>query len=235
MDWRAPKDRTRVEPSDPASGSRSARQPLRRRGAPATRAAAGGLLVAGAMLAAILLSGGSPATDGTPVVVAATDLPPGSSIGPEDIDLQLVALPDPLASRTYADPALVVGAVTTAALDEGDLVQRSALRFPGGGGADRYELAVEVASAEAIGGDLRRGEVVVVLSTGEQGAAPRSEVVAPDATVLEVGERSGASLAAAGSLVVRLAVPSLAEAAAVASAGAEGAIVLVRPPAAEVR
>jgi len=217
-------------PADPRPGGGGAGTvrrvaALRRGRVPAGRAAAGGLLVALAALLAFTAARGGGEPPGRPVVVAARDVPPGTTLTEADLALSRMALPDGWDDRVAGRAAQLVGAVTVAPLRQGDLVQASsvvaAANAPGG-----FEVAMALPADRAVQDRLRPGERVDVLVTFGTGAPARTDVVVRDALVQQrsvAGGRLGGDQVA-----VTLAVADQAQVLALTHALRAGEVTLVR-------
>jgi hypothetical protein len=205
------------------SGAVAARRVRRRPGLPTGRAVVGGLLVALAAVGTFAAATGG--GDGRrPVVVAARDLAPGAVVGPGDLTTARYALPD--GTSAFADPASLVGAVLVGPLEAGDLVQRADVvaAHAEAGGA---EVSVSVPEARALGGAIARGERVDVVATTGTGADACTARVATGALVVRV-EGGADALGAVDAVVLHLAVPSAADALALAHAAQAGELTVVR-------
>jgi len=199
----------------------------RRRSLPSGRAVAGGFLIALAALGAFVAARG---TGGGPThhyVVAAHDLVAGTRLAADDVRTATVDLPDGLAGRAFADPGVVVGAVLTASLAEGELVQASNV-VPGDTATPTYQLSIPVERARAVDGSLVAGEHVDVLVTYATGSDAATLVVARGADVLRVDQGQHGSLTGSGDLVVLLSVTSRADLLAVTHASQAGKVTIVR-------
>lgn len=217
LTYRRPETPPEVGFPDPAPALR----PRRRRFN--GRAALGGLLVTLAALGTYVAA----TTDGDAgtvgAVVASRDLPPGTRLAAADLALSEVRLGPATARRVYADPHLVVGAVTLAPIAAGELVQAGAVSRDGDG-SRHVSFAIE--AARALAGRLGAGDRVDVLATFGSGPEAETAVVAARALVVAVDEGGGA-LGGAG-LVVTVAVPSDEAARAVAHAASAASLTLVR-------
>ncbi|MEM9034341.1 MAG: SAF domain-containing protein [Actinomycetota bacterium] len=163
-----------------ASSTRSPRRLPARPSWPGARPVLGGLLVALAALIALAASSGG--SDSTDVVVAVRDLPAGVVLGPEDLALAAIDAPDVVLDRSVTDPAEVVGTTLRVDLAANEVVQRSAVDAVDVD-TDRFELALDLAEAQAVGGRLRPGDQVLVVSGGDEpvelGPARVASVAAP--------------------------------------------------------
>lgn len=156
------------------------------------------LAVAAGLVAAVLYYAGA---QRVPVIVAATDLVPGSAIGAADLETRALP-PDAVPSGAIADAAAAIGRFPRAPLLRGQLLLAGAIT-PSPGGSDSGILlptgyravAIPVSAAQAVGGALLPGARVDVISVPVPGRAPagrRTELLAPAALVLDVrGEQGG--------------------------------------------
>lgn len=135
-----------------------------------------------ALAALIALAASSGGSDSTDVVVAVRDLPAGVVLGPEDLALAAIDAPDVVLDRSVTDPAEVVGTTLRVDLAANEVVQRSAVDAVDVD-TDRFELALDLAEAQAVGGRLRPGDQVLVVSGGDEpvelGPARVASVAAP--------------------------------------------------------
>lgn len=203
---------------------REAGVPLRRRrGLPGGRAVAGGFLVAAAgvgVFAAYLDATAGPSAEWA---VAARDIVPGQELATADVGVIAADLPAALAGQAHADPEGLVGAVATAPLARGELIQASHV-VPGGARVGREEVSFPIPSARAVAGTIEPGERVDVLVSLDG----VTDVVVRDALVSGlVGGDPG--IAGGGDLVVTLALEQAVEALAVVHATHSGDVTLVRP------
>jgi Flp pilus assembly protein CpaB len=164
---------------------------IRPRGSlPGGRAVAGGLLVAVATVGTFAAYRGASGGPTTSYAVAAHELRPGEVIGAGDVRLRRVDLPGALAARAYDGDAALVGAIVTAPLAEGELVQRSAVA-EGSGRAPMQELSFAVETERAVDGRLRPGERVDVLATYGTGTDARTQVVVRAALLAATSDGDG--------------------------------------------
>ncbi len=210
---------------------------LGRRGiSPGVRAAVAGVLIAAAALVAWAASRPSGPTT-VDVVVAASEVPAGSVLGPADLAVAAIDAPEEILDRMAVDVDDVVGRRAQVALRRGDVVHPGQLD----GGADDaplLEVAVELEPARAVASRLRDGDVVDVLATAADagdgaagdgaadGGAPAGARRAAEALIVSV-DRPGADGLGVGGVVVTLGVSDPDAAGAIADA-AEGGIRLVR-------
>lgn len=202
-------------------------RPLRRRRAlPGGRAVAGGFLVA---LAAVgIFAGYSNATAGSDVryLVARHDLALGHQVEPGDLEAVAMDLPAAVASRSYRAASQLVGATVIGPVGKGELVQSSNVLVGDEGAGDR-QVSFPVASARAVNGQLRRGELVDVVATYGTGGDAFTVVVVAGARVADRTE-TRSSLSDRGDEVITLALPASADVLAVAHAVNAGEVTLVR-------
>jgi Flp pilus assembly protein CpaB len=214
--------------SGPSSATRAdaARREVRRRSSlPSGRAVVGGFLVAAAVVGVVAIASGS----GTPAdayAVVTADVDAGEVLGPEDLELVPLDLPDEQRAVSYTDLSVLDGATALAPLTAGQLVQSSDVaKPPGGPGLASVSLPVE--PARALDGDLRRGDRVDVIATSTEGGGPSTRTVTAGALVIDVIEQGGGGLGGPTELSVELAVlPDDLEA--VAEAGAVATVTLAR-------
>ena len=186
----------------------------------------GGLLVA---VAAVLVFAAYGAAGRSPrqlYVVATHDLHPGERLRAADLATVSVDIPDPgLRRQLFGSPAelLDAGASVVAPVGRGGLVEASAVVGRGGSAGTR-ELSLAVDRSRAVGGTLKPGEFVDVLSTFGSGSAASTQVVLPHVEVLTTSyDPSGGT-----SELIVFAVPDGAAADSLANAGVAGQVTLVR-------
>ena len=199
---------------------------LRRPGGLGGRAVVGGFLVAAAavgIFAAYARATGGPSTS---YVVARADLPVGKRLEAVDVGLAPMALPDELRARAFDDPGVLVGTTLLAPLAKDELVQASHV-VRAGGDAGTTEVSLPLDASRGVGGRLKPGERVDVLSTFGTGADAYTRVMARRALVVRSEVGPGA-LGEGNTLVVTLAVATPVEALAVSHAAYAGQVTLVR-------
>lgn len=201
-------------------------------------------MLAGFLLVVVSLAGGllfwRSATDGTSVLVAARDIPPGHVIQRDDLRIAEARLDGGLASLALAESELdaAVGRTASTTIHAGEMLVRPDLAPGPVLGADEVAITIPVA-ADAIYPGLRPTDEVTLLATTNTGRPESATVTLLDrATVFAIGlERrvvrsstsnspnDGATLAN-----ITLAVPrSEAEAVAHAVANATITVVLLAP------
>lgn len=203
----------------------------RRPGLPTGRSLVGGLLVAAAALGAFAVTSGESEAPLLPLrAVAGRAISPGERLTAADLRLEPAALPAHDAALFDGVDALE-GATALAPLDEGDVVQASAVRDSAGpAGADDHEVAVRLETAHALAGRLQPGERVDVLATFGTGEDAETRHVAQAAVVLGIDPIEGLG-GGSGELVVTLAVSRATSAIEVTHAAVAGRLTLVRAPA----
>ena len=194
----------------------------RRNALPNGRAVLGGLLVAAAVVGTYAAWSSAGDDAGSRFVIAAHDLPVGSTIEADDVEMVTLDLADGVAERAFADPSAVVGQVTVAPLAEGDLVQRSAVVVPEDAAAGR-QVSLSISPADALAGTVEEGERIDVLVTFGDGSDAVTEVVVAGATVARVlgGDDED-------SMLVLLSLPEGADVLAVTHAVQAGSLTFVR-------
>lgn len=141
------------------------------------------------------------ATDRIDVVVAAADLEPGRLIAQSDVEIRALP-PDALPPGVISETSRVAGRFTRSRVWKGQLVVADALAlapasFDGGIAlpAGYRAISVPVGAAEAIGGTVRPGSRVDVISVPTRALAPEgrpTELLAEAALVIDVrGEQGG--------------------------------------------
>jgi Flp pilus assembly protein CpaB len=193
---------------------------------PGTRAVLGGLLVGIAALGAFVTASGGMGGDSRGYLVATHDLAPGSRLTSNDLRIVQAPSNEP-AQHTFRTRSSAEGLTLLGPVKAGELIQS-------GNVADKRsepgipEISFSIPSSRALGGDLRSGESVDVLVTGNaNGSSPTTQSAVTGATVLDV-DRGGSGITRGSDVTVVLAVHSDAEAKAVANAIDNGHITLVR-------
>ncbi len=227
----------RPTPSSPsASTDRSAlsgsppRRIGRPRSLPSGRALLGGVLVAVAMVAAVALSRATGAPEPVPTVVAATTIAPGDALGPHNLVVAALALPDDVVDRTYADIGNLSGTVARSHLAEGDLLQRGAVvesTAAQRAAAPSHEVSLRIDLDRAVDGRLEAGDRIDVLATYGNGLDAATFVVLSDTAVLSATRVDG-SVAAGRTLTLTLALDDRADAVSLAHAVDNADITVVR-------
>jgi Flp pilus assembly protein CpaB len=205
----------------------AARREVRRRSSlPSGRAVVGGFLVAAAVVGVVAIASGGRRTPADAYAVVTADVDGGEVLGPEDLELVPLDLPDAQRAVSYTDLSVLDGATALAPLNAGQLVQSSDVaKPPGGPGLASVSLPVE--PARALDGDLRRGDRVDVIATSTEGGGPSTRTVTAGALVIDVTEQGGGGLGGPTELSVELAVPPD-DLEAVAEAGAVATVTLAR-------
>lgn len=156
---------TAPEVTATAGPGRTPRRLPSRPGWPGARPVLGGLLVAVAALIALAATRNDDSS--TDVVVVARDLPAGVVLGPDDLAVAAIDAPELILDRAVTDPDELIGATLRADLGANELIQRSAVDAVGVD-TERFELALDLAEAQAVGGRLRPGDEVLVVSGGDE-------------------------------------------------------------------
>jgi Flp pilus assembly protein CpaB len=186
----------------------------------------GGFLVAAAVVGVVAVSSSGTAAPADRYAVVTADVDAGDLLGPEDLDLVPLDLPDAQRAVSYTDVAVLDGATALAPMAAGQLVQSSDVaKPPAGPGLASVSLPVE--PARALEGDLRRGDRVDVIATSTEGGAPSTRTVAVGAVVVDVVHEGSGGLGGPTGLAVELAVPPE-DLEAVAEAGAVATVTLAR-------
>jgi Flp pilus assembly protein CpaB len=176
-----------------ATGGRVAGVLRPARGLPSGRAVVGGLLVAVALIGTWWAASGGRSDSADRYLVAARRIGPGQEVGRADLAWMTGDLPARLRTRAFTDPHSVLGHVTTAPLEAGDLVQASSVvRAPGAPGS--RELSFVVDTDWAVGGTLRPGDRIDLLVTYGDGAESQTRRVLADTVVRRVSDPGGDSL-----------------------------------------
>ncbi len=159
------------------------------------RRTAAGLLV---LLALVLALAPGSAASGVPVLVAATDLASGSTVGPEGVAVR--EWPAELApAGALDDPADATGRVLAGAVRAGEPLTDARLTGAGPRVGDGAAVPVRLADAD-VAALLGPGSRVDVITLGERAAEPL--VLAADAEVLTVLPPPAGPTASRGPLVL---------------------------------
>ena len=164
----------------------------------------------------------------THFAIARTQLAPGVIVDAADVALVPIRLPAEVSATVFDNSDDVVGSLIVGTVHPGELLARSDVSSPRFAQAAQggYAVSVELDRPRALNGLLGAGERVDVVATHH--AEPMSAtVVASDARVLDVDDRSDAAHLAA-TVTVTLLVPDLSVATDVAAAADAGAITLIR-------
>ena len=150
-------------------------------------------MLAGVLLVAVSLAGGlllwRSATDTTPILVAARDIPPGHVIQRDDLRIGEARLGGSLASMALreADLEAAVGRTTSTTIHAGEMVVHPDLASGPVLGADEVAVTIPV-SADTIYPGLRPTDQVALLATSNAGKLESKTVTLLDrATVFAIG------------------------------------------------
>lgn len=199
----------------------------RRRPLPGSRAMVGALLIA---TTAVITYGAYTSAHRLPrqlYVVAARPLQPGTRIGPADLALVPLDLPDARVRRqVFGSTASLIGVSVIAPIDAGALVESSQVVGRGGAPGTR-EISLTLDRSRAVGGTLKAGEYVDVLGTFGSGADSYTAVMVPHVRVLTVSTVGG-PLADNRTQLIVVAAADGASAEALADASIAAQVTLVR-------
>lgn len=202
----------------------------RPRSLPGGRAIVGGLLVSVAAVGSIALSQASTAPPTVPTVVATQAIAPWDPLGPDNLTIVEMALPDELASSTYADPASLSGTVSRShlapgeVLQNGDVVTATAAQRAA---APSREISLRIDLDRAVDGRLEAGDRVDVLATYGNGVDALTFVVLADAPVLSAA-RSEGGVGSSRTIVLTLALERQSDTIALAHAVDNADVTIVR-------
>lgn len=200
---------------------------------PSRRATLGAALVVLAAAGVLTAHRSATRPPTTRFVVAAHDVPAGSTLRKSDLGTLAMELPSGVGSVTAADARKLIGTVTLHPLRALDLVRPNDVAS----GADApdagsVEVPVEIDRARSLGSSLRAGSRVDVLSTDPDGEG--TVVLARDVLVVAADRRDD-GFGSSGATSFRLAVPDSATATAVVDASVRSRITLVLPDTAVTR
>jgi hypothetical protein len=183
--------------------------------------------VAALGLFGVYLAAGADPT--TRYVVAAAALAPGTELTTGDLELVAIDLPGGLGDAAFTDPADLVGSVTVAPVNEGELIQRSAVNADPQPARQGFTVSFAIEPERAAGGRLEPGQPVAILVTYTGAQQAITEVVAENAIVISFGRAGTAALDALDESVLVVRLPPEANPLAVAHAARVGEITIVDP------
>ncbi len=150
-------------------------------------------MLAGVLLVAVSLAGGlllwRSATDTTPILIAARDIPPGHVLQRDDLTIGEARLDGSLAllALTQTDLEAAVGRTTSTTIHAGEMVVRPDLASGPVLGADEVAVTIPVA-ADSIYPGLRPTDEVSLLATSNAGKPDSRTVTLLDrSTVFAIG------------------------------------------------
>jgi Flp pilus assembly protein CpaB len=196
-------------------------------GLPGSRAIVGGFLIAAAAVGIFSAYTSATSQPTSAYVVVRRDVPVGERLARADLALATLELPAAQRARAFDDPSALVGATVVGPLREDDLVQASDV-VRSGGGVDDRELSFAVDASRALGGRIKPGERVDILSTYGSGDTAFTTTVVAGALVVDVGKTNSRLGADSGTLVLTVAVTSDEQAMALAHATDAGHVTVVR-------
>ncbi len=199
--------------------------PLLSRSAPSLRAVIGGLLVTLALLGVSQAYAQADDAPRSRMVVVDRDLPPGTVLNADLLEVLAVDLPPVSTPRVFDRVEDLVGARTLAPLAVGEPVLVSQVLPAGAGPPTGIDLSFAVSADRALGGGLRPGEQVDLVATPPAGS---TRVVAERVAVVDVRGTTDALLAETDGLVVTVRLPSRRELLGVVAAVDEGRLTLAR-------
>lgn len=188
------------------------------------------MLVAASMVGAVVLSRAATAPAAVPTVVAAVDLAPGEALGPHNLEVVHLAVPDQVLAATYSDPGALSGTVSRSHVAAGEILQRGGVveSSPAQRNvAPAREVSLRVEVERAADGRLESGDRVDVLATYGNGIDATTFVVLADASVL-AADRADGGVASGRSVVLTLALADRADTIALAHAIDNADITIVR-------
>jgi len=161
-------------------------------------------------------------------VVATHALVPGTRISAADVRLVPLDLPDPgVRAQLFGSTAALVGTSVLAPIAPDSLIEASEVVGRGGAPGTR-EISISVDRSRAVGGTLKPGEYVDVLSTFGQGAASSTVVMVPHVEVLTVSAAGGGAIGDTPIEIIVVAAPDGPAAEAIADAAIATQLTLVR-------
>jgi Flp pilus assembly protein CpaB len=215
----------RSAPEAPANGSEPpGRSVRRRRGLPGSRAVVGGLLVAASAVGLFTAASSSGEGPARRYVVARDDLPAGTRLEANDLELAPMELAPALQARVFDDAAPLLGATLLAPLGAGELLQSSVVVARKGDTSSR-ELSFTVERGR-LSPAVKQGERADLLATYGSGTDAFTAVVVRHALLVAI-ERPRAATDS-GPTTVTVAVDDPTDALALAHAIQLGKLTLVR-------
>lgn len=157
-------------------------------------------------------------------VVAARDLPAGTTIGPGDLSTQSVGLSSGTRPHAFGQTAALIGRTLAVPVAPGELVEDSML-IPANQAPSTRPVSIAVDPTGLDG--LEPGQPVDVLETTGSGGSTTVAIVARGATLLSVAHSTSSLLAGPSTGEVTLGVSDLAEVEALVQAAHAGTITLV--------
>ncbi len=197
---------------------------LRRRSLPRGRAVVGGFLISTAAVVTFWAYSGANHVPSQWYAVATRSLAPGTRIAPGDVRVVALDVPDAQArAQLFGSPAQLVGASVIAPVSAGALIEASEVVGRAGAPGTR-EISISLDRSRAVGGTLKPGEYVDLLSTFGQGAGSSTVVMVSHVEVLSAADGGSAT----GTQVIVLAAPDGTAAEAIADAAVATQLTLVR-------
>lgn len=122
--------------------------------------------------------------------IAATEIPPGSTVLPENLTTIEADLPADAMERYAAASTSLEGAYVARGIPEGQLIPLDSLSSTAPSAS--RQMTVPVEAEHAVGGDLRAGDLIDILVTVDAGRpSARTTVLVSEAEVLNVVQASG--------------------------------------------
>lgn len=213
---------------DPGPGA-SAASRTRRVWLPSGRSLIGGVLIAVAALGVLLAHRSASDPPSTRFVVAARDVPAGTTLSSEHLGLVAAELPAGTTAVPAAEVDQLIGRVTRVPITTMDLLrQRDVLEAGRFTSSTAVEVELDLPPAQALAGTIREGDRVDVLSTDGDGSG--TVAVARDAVVtLAAGEGPDDGIGGLGTVRIRLSLADDAAAAAVVDAAVRTDVTLTLP------
>ena len=225
----APHRAPSADPPGDAEGPASRAAPLvlrSRRRLPSGRAVAGGFLVSVAALGSFLLATRGQGEPTGRFVVVARDITPGTTLTAADLVIIAVDLPEEQARVTARSTSQLLGAVTRGPLTKGSFVSAGEVAVATPEAAELTapyrELSLAVASDRAVGGTIRPGDRIDVLSSGDGATFVLAQ------RVLVINVTSGGNSLGGDHFTITLALENPASVLAIAHGATNDKLTLVR-------
>ncbi|MEX2504202.1 MAG: SAF domain-containing protein [Egicoccus sp.] len=207
----------------------------RQRTLPGGRAVVGALLVAAAAVGVFAAQLRATAEPSTRYLVATTDVDAGTRVDADNLEVLFghlpLALGPAIAERSVLldDREQLLGRVVTSPLSRGDLVSRTAITDDAGA-PDHHTMSFPIATASAVAGDLRRGQLVDVLATYGSGDDAFTAYVVVGAPLVSIATNDESGFGSDAQRVLTVALADREQVQALAHAVAVADVVVTRSP-----
>jgi Flp pilus assembly protein CpaB len=193
---------------------------------PKQRAVFGGLLIAVAAVLAFLAASGNRSVASTAVVIARHSIAPGTTLSEADLEIRSIPGAEQLISHTFGSIESLIGSRMLASVENGELIQQSAVRTNNAEVEPR--LSFPISREFALDGDLRSGDTVDILATFGSGLDAETAVLARSARISSVHTSDPSSSSGAGRFVITATFTTPDQVLDVAHAAQVAALTLIR-------